>query len=563
MKRKDLRKQNIKQFVIMLAAIVVLGILSSIFFFRIDLTSEKRHTLTKATKDLIKQTDADINVTIYIEGDDLPLGFKRLRNSTKELLDELKAYSHNKINYTFVNPSESDDKATRFNLYTQLQKAGLQPIEIKEKTAKGNSSQTYIFPGALIRYKDQAIAINLLKNNQMLSADMNLNFSEQALEYEFSNALTKLTVKQVHQIAFTEGHGELSELDVFDMEKTLGEYYDIKRGSIGGKIGSLDSFSVVVVAKPTKPFDERDKFVLDQYLMKGGKLIWLIDGAIIDMDSLSRVNTVVAVGNPINLDDQLFRYGVRINQDLVTDYICGPIGVNSPDQTGQAAIQYFPWHYAPLFITENKHQINRFISVVKGNFVSSIDTVGSSPDIKKTVLLRSSQQTKHVQLPAVVSLLDLNQQKKDEYTQAPATVAALLEGKFESVYKHRPVASIIHENISAIETSKPTAMIVISDGDLIRNDLQANGEAYPLGFDKKTKKNYAGNKEFMLNCVNYLCDDKGLMSLRLREIKIRPLDKKIISEEGTIIKILNIIIPALMVIAFGLIYYWRRLRKYR
>lgn len=558
MERKKLRQLNIGQLVIAFVIIVAVCALSSILFFRLDLTSEKRHTLTKTTKELIQHTDADINITIYIEGDNLPLGFKKLKNAAKELLDEMKAYSNSKIVYSFVNPSESDDKAVRFKMYTELQKMGIQPIELKEKTAKGSSSQSYIFPGAVIRYKDQAIAVNLLKNNQMLSADMNLNFSEQALEYEFTNALTKLKAKKIHQIAFIEGHGELSEAEVFDMERTLGEYYDIKRGAINGKSGSLDSFSVVIVAKPTKPFDERDKFVIDQYLMKGGKIVWMVDGAIIDNDSLSRSNTVVAVGNPLNLEDQLFKYGVRINQDLVEDYICAPIGVNTPTPNGQSSIQLFPWHYAPLIITENKHPINRFISIIKTNFVSSIDTVGNSSLIKKTALLTTTSQTKRVQLPSVVSLLDLNQSKKNDFTQAPATIAVLLEGQFESIYRNRPVSNLIRENIPPVEQSKSTAMIFISDGDMARNDLQANGEAYPLGFDKKTKKNYAGNKEFLLNCINYLCDDKGLMSLRLREIKMRVLDKKLISEEGTLVKTMNVLIPLLIVIALGLVYHWRR-----
>ncbi len=563
-KKKHIKRQNLIQLLISLVVLVLIQFIGSHLFMRFDLTAEKRYTLTDMTKNKLKKLNDYVYVKIYLEGEDLPIGFRRLQKSIKETLDEFAVYAGENIEYEFINPFADIDMAAKRKIYEELTKKGLKPVDLKHRSKEGSETQKMLFPGAIISYKGYEVAVNLLKNNQNMNAANNLNNSIQSLEYEFINAIHKLQTDKRPQIAFIEGHGELSEYEVMDITTTLSEYYSVDRGQISGQKGILQPYKAIIVAKPVKPFSEMDKFVIDQYIMQGGKVLWLIEGATASLDSLyNPEQAMIAMASTINLDDMLFKYGVRINHDLLQDMQCAAIGLTTKDPSGKPAIRFFPWLYSPLIVSHNNHTITKYMNLIKTEFISSLDTVGSSENLNKTILLTTSRFTKQEQTPARVSLdIIRDKPEKKDFKQSYKPIAALVEGKFPSVFKNRIIPGIVSRQDSILTQSKPTKMIFVSDGDIIRNEISERGDIYPLGFDRNSKRTYTGNSEFILNAVNYLCDDEGLMSIRLREIKLRLLDKTKIERERLFWQIINVVIPVVSVILFGIIINVIRRKRY-
>ncbi len=563
--KRTIIKQKIVQLTLVFVAIILVNYVVSFVFYRVDMTSEGRYTISEQSKNLLKNLDDELYVKIYLDGDDLPIGFKRMRKSLADLLEEFKVHVGSEINYHFINPSESPDKNIRFSLYKQLFEKGLVPIESNETTEEGKTMQKMVFPGLIVVYKGKEMGVNLLKNNPRYKPDgeENINNSVQSMEYELTNAIRKLTKGEKPEIAFLEGHGELSEYQVLDITNTLSEYYEVKRGVIGGTYGILDNFKAVIIAGPSLKFSENDKFVIDQYLMKGGKILWLIDGANINMDSLKYSPRTIAMPSDLKLEDQLFRYGVRINPGLLQDAQCAKIGMARRGADGQSKINLYPWTYYPVVLSDNTNEINKYLDVIRLEFPSSLDTVSSSPDVRKTILLHSSAKAKFDYAPVEIDLMQV-QNKMDEhlFNQADVPVAVLLEGEFESNFKNRFLDPNITKGYEVISKSKATRMIVISSSSVIRNEISAKGETYPLGFDINTRKTFKGNKQLITNSINYLCDDEGLMSIRLREIKLRLLDKSKITSDKIFWQTTNTLIPILFVILFGLGAGYMRKRKY-
>ncbi|MBN1253313.1 MAG: gliding motility-associated ABC transporter substrate-binding protein GldG [Bacteroidales bacterium] len=565
MSKKNLKKQSLTNLLFVFIIIILVNYISSFFLYRIDLTSERKYSLSNHSKEFLSNLNNEVYIKIYLEGDDLPISFKKMRRAINDLLEEFQIYANKNIDYQFINPSENPDKKARFGLYKQLFDKGIVPIESHETTDEGKSMQKMIFPGAIVVYKGKELGISLLKNDPRYRADSeeNINNSIQSLEYEFTNAIKKLSNDKKQEIAFIEGHGELDEYSVMDISNTLSEYYDVKRGFINGTIGILDAFSAIIIAQPIKEFTEQDKLVIDQYIMKGGKVLWLIDGANIILDSLKSTPVNVAMPLNLNLEDQLFRYGVRINQGLVQDLQCSAIGMTRQDNSGQTRIDLFPWTYFPVILSDNNHEINKYLSIIRLEFPASIDTVGNSDYVKKTVLLHSSVKSKFDYSPTMVSIENVqNQIDESGFTQKNIAIAVLLEGKFDSNFKNRTIDGISVNPDTFLKQSSNTKMIIVSSGDILKNNISAKGEIYPIGFDLHTKKTFNGNKEFILNSINYLCDDEGLMSIRLREIKLRLLNKDKLVHEKLFWKSLNTILPIFAIIFFGLIAYFLRKRKY-
>jgi ABC-2 type transport system permease protein len=562
-KRKHIKQQNILHLLFSLIVIVLVSYVGSFLFARIDLTAENRYTLTSYTKDLLENLDDEVYVKVYLESEDLPAGFKRMQKAIKELLDEFRVYADNNVEYEFINAFENPDKKIQRRIYDELTRKGLKPVDLKRKSKEGKRSQQIIFPCAVVIYKGQELALNLLKNNVGVNAENNWNNSIQSLEYEFINGIKKLSTKTKPKVAFIEGHGELSEYQVMDITRTLTEYYEVVRGKIGGKYGILDNFEAIIIAKPRHKFEESDKFVIDQYIMKGGKVLWLIDPINANMDSLYRSSrSMIALANSLNLDDQLFKYGVRINPTLIQDLQCSPIGLTA-SVGGQPKIEYFPWYYFPVIVTQNNHHITKYMNAIRTEFVSTIDTVGASSEIEKTILLQTSKLSRLMPIPIVISL-DLIKEQPDrlQYNKPPQPIAVLIEGKFESVFKNRAIKKQMPEKEIFIEKSIATRMIVIADGDIIKNEVAHTGEPYPLGFDVHTKQTYKGNSEFILNAVNYLCDDEELMKIRLREIKLRLLDKTEINQSRIKWQLINTVVPVFLIVLFGFGINFLRKRKY-
>jgi ABC-2 type transport system permease protein len=559
-----IKRNNIIQLLLSLLIIILFNLISSFIFTRFDLTSEKRYTLSPATKQLLKNLDDIVFFKVYLEGD-YPAGFKRLHNETKEMLDEFRAYSDN-IHYEFINPSEGNNKKTVNDTYRLLVEKGLQPTSLEVNNNTGTSKQL-IFPSALVTYKNNELPLQLLMSQMGAPAEEQLNNSIQSLEYNIANSIRKLSVSFKPKIAFIRGQGELDKFLTADAAFSLSEFYDVEHVRLNGKINSLrfstdsasgkiiNKYNVIIIAKPDSAFDEKDKFIIDQYIMNGGKVFWLIDPVFASQDSLQASNVTFAVAKRLNLDDMLFNYGVRLNYNLIMDLNALPIPVRTADIGGQPQYSFLPWFYFPVLTPFFKHPIVNNLNVIKTEFISSLDTVRLQ-NVKKTILLSTSDYSRTVSVPARISLETL-MQKPDErlYNSKALPVAVLLQGKFVSLYKNRIPPEISGSKaISFKDNSPQTSMIVVADGDIIKNQVRiVNGQQipYPLGFDRYTRQSF-GNKDFILNAVNFLCDDSGLMSVRSRELKIRLLDKTKTDKYKFTLQIINTTSPLLFIIIIGI-----------
>lgn len=575
-KKKNPRFDNIIQLVAGIAIIILLNIIGSYLFTRFDLTSEKRYTLSSSTKQLLKETDDIFYFKVYLDGE-LPSDFKRLSQATREMLDEFRAFSDN-VQYEFINPTGSEDPKTRRDVHDRLVEQGLEAFEIAVPTKEGQKQQS-IFPGALVTYKGRTVPVTLFAEQMGTDPRNMINNSIQALEYNLLSSVRKLNVVSKPKVAFTTGHGELTELETADIARALSDFYTVEYVELNGQINAfterkevepgqfriVNKYKAIIVAKPDSTFAEKDKFILDQYIMQGGKVLWLIDPVFATMDSLQKANTTIGVTQDINLNDLLFKYGVRLNSNLLMDLAALPIPMVTGMIGNQPQFEFFPWPYFPVITPTSSHPVVKNINALRTEFISSIDTVGDA-SIKKTILLNTTKYTRIAQTPVMISLEILGRKPETkDFTDAPQPVAVLLEGKFESVFNNRIPKEIAQApEIGFTPVSPDNRMIVISDGDLIRNQVQfANGTymPLPLGYDRHTGQTF-GNKELLLNAVNYLCDDAGLMAVRSRELRLRALDVNKAKENLLTWQFINIVAPVALIILFGIIQFALRKRRY-
>jgi len=570
------KKKDITVLLAGIAIIILLNFIGTFTFNRFDLTSEKRFSLSETSENLASDLEDIIYVKIYLEGE-FPAGFKRLRDETKEMLDEFRAYAGTNLEYEFINPSENADQKIRDEIYKQLYKKGLRPTDLNVKDEGGFSSKI-IWPGAIFSYRGKEMPVQLLKSQIGANSESMLNTSIEALEYEISNAIHKLINDEKPKIAFIEGHGELDKYATASLATSLAEFYLVDRVNLNGELHSLtervivDStkkyivktkYDVILIAKPTEAFSEKDKFIIDQYAMYGGRIVWLIDPVLASMDSLQAVNVSLAIPQDLNLDDQLFTYGVRVNTNLIQDIQAVPIPVVTGMVGNQPKTEMFPWYFFPLLTPANSHPIVNNLNGVKAEFASTIDTIAKK-GIRKIGLLKSSKYTKVSNAPTRISLSMLRfEPDENQFNKGHQVAAVLLEGEFESVFKNR-VPAQIEESISINfkEKSDFTSMVVIADGDIAKNYVnRRNNEYMNLGYDRFTKQQY-GNPDFMLNVVNYLCDDSGLMSVRSKKLKIRLLDKTLVKEEKFYWQLVNTALPIGLILVFGIAHWMDRKKKY-
>lgn len=564
-KRRSGRSRDIVQLVLGIVIIILFNFISTYVFERFDLTSEKRFTLSPSSKELVKDLDDVVFVRVYLEGE-FPAGFKRLRDKTREMLDEFRAQGKNNIEYEFINPSESTDKEERQRIYQQLIKQGLQPTNLQVKDEAG-TSQKIIFPGAIFSYHGREVAVQLLKSRMGASPEEMLNNSVQELEYEISNAIRKLNTERADRVAFIEGHGELGEVHVADIANALSEYYAVERVN-PDSLHKLKGFKAAIIAKPDTAIDDKAKFIIDQFVMNGGRVLWLIDRVYANLDSLKTKPSFLALGYNNNVEDLLFRYGVRVNTELVQDVRCADIPAPSGFVGDQPQWALQPWVYFPLAIPSSTHPIVKNLNAVKFEFATSLDTIAVK-NVKKTVLLSTSKYSRLQNTPAMISLETLYSPPRQEmFTRSEMPLAVLLEGNFTSIWRNSiPTWAKMNEwqelkkRINYRDSSETTRMIVISDGDVIKNFVLSTGEYMQLGEDYYTGQMYA-NKKFILNCINYLCDDEGLLSVRSKELKVRLLDKEKVQKERLKWQIINVVAPISLILLFGLIRYWRRKKRY-
>ena len=553
------RKQDISNLSFFVMVVIVVNILSSFLFTRFDFTKEKRFTLSDITKTLLGNLKEDVQITIYLEGE-FPPGFKRLQTSTKDLLSEYKAYSNGNLRFDFVNPLAGDtdrQKAT----YEELLGKGIEPTNLSVKTDEG-MSQKMIYPAALISYNGRQFPVKLLQNKAGSNPEEVLNNSIQNLEYAFTSAIKKVSQDGKPRIGFTEGHGELTDLQLNGAMQGLADGYEVGRIDLKSiKFAGLDKLNLLIIPKPNIAFTEAEKYKIDYYVMRGGRVLWAVDNVNAELDSL-RKGQQLAFAKKLNLDDILFKYGVRINYNLIADMNCSQIPINVGNVGGESQIQLLPWLFYPLFVPKVSHPIVKNLDALRGEFASTIDII-EDKEVKHQVILTSSPFSRAVEIPTLLSLQMVEQEPDPKtFISTPKPVGVLIEGNFSSDFKNRPVPEEITEQVSIPEKSKPNKMIVLSDGDLLKNQVSTtDGSPFPLGYDRYTEQQY-GNLNFLLNIADYLTDDSGIIELRNKEIKIRLLDKSRIREEKTKWQVINIVLPLLLLLIGGLIQQYYRKQKY-
>ena len=564
---KNNKKQSIIQLLLFVGILLFVNILANQFYTKIDLTEDKRFTLTKPTQGLLKSVDEVVYVRVLLDGD-FPAGFKRLQKATIEMLDDFRSESSN-IQYVVENPiagSVEENNAVK----EELRKDRITPTMVRFKDANERTEQE-IYPWAIFYYRGREMAVNLLEKQRGMSAleaEITLNNSISLLEYKFSNAISKLGTQQKRSIAFVEGHGELTAKQTVSLEQDLIPFYKTGRINLDSFVRIAPTVEVLIIAKPRTAFSEKDKFKIDQYVMNGGKVLWMIDRLSAQLDSMQHGPFYLPFDYPINLEDQLFRYGVKIEPNLVLDLECSKIPQIIGEQGGRPQIDLFGWYYHPTVAPVSDHPIVKSLDRVNLFFPSSIDTtVRTKTNITKTVLLQSSRYTRTQFAPVRLNFEILRYEPNpDKFNKPSEPTAVLLEGTFPSLYENR-VPSETLEMMKQLKQeyltrSKTTRMIVVSDGDVGKNLQVTNSdEFHPLGYNQYEKKIYA-NKQFLLNAIEYLMDGKGVIEARGKDVKLRLLDAVQAKAEKTKWRVINIFLPLVMLLLFGLIFNFIRRKKF-
>lgn len=555
--------------------LVLINWIGSKFHTRIDFTNERRFTLSSSTESILKNLDSTVDITVLLAGD-VKSEFKKLSNSTRELLENFKNYGGNKIQYKFELPGEGLGDSLKANVFDSLIGMGLRPtnqqVQVKEGEGK---TQRQIFPGAIIQYGGKSIAVDLLQgqvqknvfNSDDILDKQSLNSAEALLEYKFANAIQKLTQKEVPVVAYAYGNGEplYGFLPVHDVFETLGKNFIVDTVNIRSQPFINPEYAAVVIVKPTGKFTEDDKFKLDQYVMNGGRVLFFMDVLYAERDSLQN-GELIAYSRDLNLNDLLFRYGARINTEILADKHSDKIAVEVGAVGGKSQKQLLPWPYAPLLQPGSDNVIVKNQADVLGQFANSIDTV-DAPGITKTILLSSSGSAYTLPTPARIELNSLQTiEDVTKFNRKNIPVAVLLEGKFVSMYANRASQAQLdtlknYNQTFQRESRFPGKVIVVGDADIVLNQVSESIGPLPMGMNKYTKIQYA-NKDFFLNCTEYLADKKNILDARAKDYTLRLLDVKKTATQRSLWQMINIVVPILLVCFFAFGYQWWRKRKY-
>lgn len=555
------KKNNIQSSLILIGILVVLNVVSGYFFHRFDLTKDKRYTLSPTSLNIIKQVQNPLYVKIYLQGD-LPAEFKRLQSETRDLFEEFQAYNNNII-FEFVDPLENEEES--MDNIKELYLKGLTPINITVDD-KGKQSQEMVFPWAIAIYNNKEVNIPLLKNIMGASTTQKVIGSVQHLEYSIVDVINKITKEKQQKVAVIKGNGELQDVRIAKFLIQVRESYHIGPFTLDsvaknpmGSLEALQKYDLAIIAKPTETFSDAEKQVLDQFIINGGKTLWLIDQVNMEMDSLyNDSGATLAFPRDLNLNDMFFKYGFRINPDLVKDEQGSPIKLATGEQGSATQYQEFNWKFAPQVYPTSTHPIVKNLGGIKFDFANPIDTLKNG--IKKTVLLQSSQYSKKIGSPVEVNLNIVEEETSPNHYLKTGYIplSVLLEGSFHSMFENRVLP---FDQKSFKPLGKANKMIVISDGDLIKNQLDKNFQPVELGYDQRSGNLY-DNKDFLMNCVNYLLDDTGLINIRSKDLDLPLLDKEKVYESYTTTQILTIGLPIFILGLFGVVFTFLRKKKY-
>lgn len=534
--------------------VVLINLLASHYFFRVDLTEEKRYSIKPQTREILDNLEEEVYVEVYLEGE-LNAGFRRFQKAIRETLEEFRIYSDNKVNYIFTNPATAKGQQAQAEFMNDLGRRGIQPTNVID-TKDGQRVEKIIFPGAIVSAGGMESGLMLLKGSTAKTSDERINQSIENIEFELINTIYKLANTNRKRIGFVTGHGELEGAGIASFNNDLLEVYDVFKTNLSTAT-DLQKYTALIIAKPHTAFSQVDKFRLDQYIMQGGKVVFLLDKLDASMDSASLEN-YFAVPYDLNLDDQLFKYGVRINPDLIQDQSAAPYPIVTGEAGGKPQMQLIDWPFFPLINHYAEHPVTRNLDAVVLKFTSSIDTV-KAPGVKKTPLLLTSNYTRTVTAPVNVSVNELRKNvKAEDFSKRAIPVGYLLEGSFTSLFKNRFLPEGIAQS-AVIEQSKNTKLIVIADGDIIRNEINPRSrQPQPLGFYPFTNYTFA-NRELLMNVLAYLTEDNGLIQARSKQIRIRPLDREKVKQEKIKWQVINLGIPIILLIVFGVVRaYWRK-----
>lgn len=558
------------RWIYVIVGLILINWIASRWHARLDLTAEKRYTISAATRELLQSLDEPVTLTVLLDGD-LPAGFKKLAGSTRDMLQEFREISGNNIQFFFRQPGQGMNDTLKANLIDSLQSMGINPTNVRARTKEGEAEeQRLVYPGVVVEYKDRVLGVDLLQGQSSIDGINSLNNAEALLEYKLAGTIDKIRRDKVPVVAYLTGNGQPQSYEVYDLiEKTLKPNYGFSILPVDSVPVIPDVFDALLIVKPLTGFDDAQKLKIDQYIMGGGKVIWMIDKLYASLDSLQRSQgSFIAFEMGLNLDDLLFKYGVRINADLVQDLNCTQIPLAVGSMGGRPQMQLMPWVYFPLLSAPNDNPVSKNLDYVLAQFPQSVDTV-KAEGIKKTVLLASSVNARILNTPAKVELNSVkNEEDLQTFTQIHVPVAVLLEGKFSSLFTNR-ISSATKDSLSNLYKTpfRPSVngnnkMIVISDGDLVTNFVSQEKGPLQMGENPFTHYQYA-NKAFFLNCMEYLVGNPGILETRGKDYTLRLLDKKKVDESRSFWQALNIILPVALVILFGLVYAVVNRRRYR
>ncbi|MGB0523843.1 MAG: gliding motility-associated ABC transporter substrate-binding protein GldG [Flammeovirgaceae bacterium] len=536
--------------------IILINIHAGNWFFRLDLTEEKRYTISDASKQCLTNLDDVVYIEVFLDGE-LNASFKRLQKSIRETLEEFRLYGGDRIQFKFTNPDDAASPAERNQIHKQLMERGL-PATTLNETVNGEKKQKLIFPGAMISYRNRELPVLLLKGNKLSTPQQQINQSVEGVEFELANAIRQLSIKNKKKIAFTQGHDELSKKDLIDITTTLEETYLVDHIYLDEV--NLTEYDALLIAHPKKAFSETEKFLLDQFIMQGGNALFLIDPIQMNLDSIP-IGGTYAFGYDLQLEDLLFRYGIRLNNNLVQDQQAGLIEVYTGNFGDRPQVQRLPWPYYVFLNKFSEHPIVRNMDVIYGKFISTLDTVKAA-GIRKTPLVFTSKYTKTKTAPTKVDINELKGEMRirESYNQSHLPVSYLLEGKFTSLYANQaPPAALKGRTVISSGQSK---VLVFADADFIRNEFdRKTNKPLPIDLDKSTQQTLS-NKEFILNTLAYMTEKDGIINARNKQITLRLMDTIKAKEEKSFWQVMNLVLPILIVIAFAFLYNFMRKQKY-
>lgn len=574
--KQNIKRSNLIEFGAAVLIIVFLNIIGHYLFGRLDLTAEHRYTLDKSTKTMLKDVDETVLFRIFLEGDELPAQYQRLQNETREMLNQFRSYNKN-VTYEFqdASPASFEDQAACQDFYKKLAEAGIQPASVQMQTKNGVNQQVLI-PAAEVTYKGRQSYIQLMQSQSYMSEEEAVNNSVQDLEYVLGNAIRNLSKSVKPKVGFLLGHGELERGSVYDIQMALTENYRLENVTLNNNVNALtgrsrnsqdssihlyNKYDVLVIAKPTQAFSDQELYLIDQYVMYGGRVLFLVDPLAADIDSLSEQSQTIAVRNNVNLEEMLFTYGVRINPDLIMDMRCRPIPMAVGQVGDKPQLAFKPWYYFPDIIPTSPHPIVRNLDMIKTDFVSSMDLIENT--VNKTILLATSEWSRVKNAPAIINLDDAKVDPDQRlYNRKNLPIAVLMEGNFRSMFRSRLTPQFTQlPEMGYKDTSTFTRMIVISDGDMIKNRFNyKDGSWHPLGYDYYTRTMYA-NKQFLMNAIDYLAGNEEALSVRSRDVKLRKLNPIKVKEQRALYQWLNVLAPVVIVLIGGGVYLFCRNRK--